>query len=143
MPRITRFFIKSGIIYFLFGISLSLIAELPSVQTGNLLLPVYWHMLVIGWITQVIMGVSLWMFPRKQRGKRKEDSIPAVASFWLLNSGLILRFCSEPFLTVFNDSAWVASITVTSSLLQASAFVFYAVEIWPRVRTKNIKKKKG
>lgn len=139
MPRITRLFIKSGIIYFLLGITLAFLAELPAVSTSALLLPVYWHMIVIGWITQVIMGVSIWMFPRKQRGKRKEETLPANAAFWCLNSGLLLRFLAEPFLPFFHSETWIVSVIVISSVLQISAVVFYTAEIWPRVRPKSVR----
>lgn len=143
MPRITRLFIKSGIIYFLIGIILALVAELPAVSTGALLLPVYWHMIVIGWITQVIMGVSIWMFPRKQRGKRKEETVAANTAFWCLNIGLILRFLAEPFLPFHTGELWMISIIVASSVLQVAAIGFYTAEIWPRVRAKPVRVKKS
>lgn len=139
MPRITRLFIKAGIIYFLLGIVLALIAELPAVSTGALLLPVYWHMIVIGWITQIIMGVSIWMFPRKQRGKRKEETFAANAAFWCLNIGLLLRFCTEPFLPFFFNEMWIVSVLIVSSVLQVAAIGFFIAEIWPRVRAKPVR----
>jgi len=142
MPRITRLFIKSGMIYFLAGIILALIAELPDVSTGNLLLPVYWHMIVIGWITQVIMGVSIWMFPRKQRGKRKEETFAANAAFWCLNIGLVLRFLAEPFLPFYFNESWIVLVIVLSSILQITAIGFYTAEIWPRVRPRPVRKGK-
>lgn len=104
MPPITRWFIKTAIVYLLAGIILAFVSELPTVNAGPLLLPVYWHMIIIGWITQVIMGVSIWMFPRKKRHRKKTQSFSAVAAFWTLNTGLILRFLSEPFLPLFTDS---------------------------------------
>lgn len=143
MPRITRLFIKSGIIYFLLGIGLAFIAELPAVSTGALLLPVYWHMIVIGWITQIIMGVSIWMFPRKQRGKRKEETIAANAAFWCLNAGLIVRFLAEPFVPFFVNETWIVVVIIVSSVLQMTAIGFYIAEIWPRVRAKPARKKRG
>lgn len=141
MPRITRLFIKAGIIYFLLGIVLAFIAELPAVSTGVLLLPVYWHMIVIGWITQIIMGVSIWMFPRKQRGKRKEETFAANAAFWCLNVGLLLRFFTEPFLPFFYNDMWIVSVIIVSSVLQVAAIGFFIAEIWPRVRAKPVRTK--
>lgn len=140
MPRITRLFIKSGMIYFLAGILLALIAELPDVSTGALLLPVYWHMIVIGWITQVIMGVSIWMFPRKKRGKRKEETFAANAAFWCLNIGLVLRFLAEPFLPFYFNESWIVLVIVLSSFLQIAAIGFYTAVIWPRVRPRPTRK---
>ena len=133
MPRITRWFIKSGMIYFMLGILLALISEFPAVDSGSLLLPVYWHMLVLGWITQIIMGVSIWMFPRRKRNRRKTETRKAFLAFWTLNAGLILRFTSEPFIQLFRNRVWMDGIVILSSLLLLAASLFYILEIWPRV----------
>src|SRR5690625_5236200 len=142
MPRITRLFIKSGIIHFLAASILALMAELPDDSTGTLLLPVYRHMIVIGWTTQVIMRVSIWIFPRKQRGKRKEETFAANAAFWCLNIGLVLRFLTEPFLPFYFNESWIVLVIVLSSLLQITAIGFYTAEIWPRVRPRPVRKGK-
>lgn len=143
MPRITRWFIKSGIIYLFAGITLAFFSELSFVQSGTLLLPVYWHMIVIGWITQIIMGVSLWMFPRKRRDRKKTETFSAVASFWSLNAGLILRFFSEPFLPFFTEHPMMILIISVSILLQVCGILFYVAEIWPRVQPKKKRKRRS
>ena len=137
MPAITRYFIKSGMIYFFMGIICAFIAELPFVRTGALLLPVYWHMLVIGWISQIIMGVSIWMFPRTKKQRQNIESFPAVASFWTLNAGLILRFMAEPFLPFF-QGVMMTTVILISTLLQFAAVILYLIEIWPRVQPRKI-----
>ncbi|MEX0662153.1 MAG: NnrS family protein [Balneolaceae bacterium] len=139
MPSVTRWFIKSGIVWFCIGVILAFVAELPSVQISALLLPVYWHMLVIGWITQVIMGVSVWMFPRKKRDRKKEQSRLAVGAFIALNSGLVVRFLSEPFLPLASGSL-VPIVVVLSAALQVLAFLLFVAEIWPRVQPKKKRK---
>lgn len=137
MPPITRWFIKSGMIYFILGITLAFVAELPFINTGVLLLPVYWHMLVLGWITQLIMGVSIWMFPRKKHQRKNIQTIPAVSAFWILNAGLALRFLSEPFIPLFKNDWWMKGVVILSSLLIFLAVSFYLTEIWPRVFSKK------
>jgi len=141
MPPITRWFIKSGMIWFCLGVVLAFVAELPSVQGRALLLPVYWHMLVIGWITQVIMGVSFWMFPRKKRNRKKEQSALAVGAFYLLNGGLVVRLSTEPFLPLFTESGILSGVVIFSAVLQVSAILLYIGEIWPRVQPKAKRKR--
>ncbi len=82
-------FIKIGLIYLLLGLFLAISMELPYLNRGQLLMPVYWHMIAIGWITQVIMGLSIWMFPRNKRGRIKTETFASFAAFWSLNSGSI------------------------------------------------------
>jgi formate-dependent nitrite reductase membrane component NrfD len=144
MPPVTRWFIKTGIIWFALGVTLALVAELPNVQGSALLLPVYWHMLVIGWITQVIMGVSIWMFPRKKRNRKKESSSLATGAYFLLNGGLIIRFLSEPFLPLVTNSDIVPVVVIVSGILQVAAIMLFIAEIWPRVQPKKkLKRKSG
>jgi len=141
MPKVTRWFIKAGILYFILGVLLAIVAELPAVNTRALLLPVYWHMLVIGWITQVIMGVSIWMFPRKQRDKKKRESVLCWLAFWLLNSGLVLRFLSEPFIPLVQNSFAITALVLISSVLQVFGILFYVAEIWPRLQSREKRKR--
>ena len=137
MPVITRLFIKAGIIYLILGILLAFISELPSAGFGHILLPVYWHMIVVGWITQIIIGVSFWMFPRASKGKRKTDSRIMFGSFYTLNAGLIMRFISEPFIPFLSDHQMVIWAVIISSFLQLIAIILFIIEIWPRIRGKS------
>jgi hypothetical protein len=142
MPPITRWFIKTGIFWFIIGMILAFLAELPILSTGALLLPVYWHMLVVGWITQIIIGVSIWMFPRKKRDRMKEQSKITVASFVLLNAGLVIRFLSEPFIPLLHGDFLISVSVIGSSLLQVLGILLYIIEIWPRLQPKSSRKKK-
>lgn len=141
MPPVTRWFIKSGMIWFILGVTLALITELPIGLSSSLLLPIYWHMLVLGWITQIIMGVSIWMFPRKKRNQRKNQSVLTIWVYFLLNGGLIVRFLSEPFLPFFANSTVVPTLVVVSGILQVAAIMLFIIEIWPRVQPKKNKSK--
>lgn len=133
MPKVTRWFIKAGILYFIAGVALALLSEVPGFTAAPLLLPVYWHMLVMGWITQVIMGVSIWMFPRKKRDRKKQESLLTWLAFWLLNVGLILRFSAEPFIPILQHSSTITAVILISSILQVLAVLAYIAEIWPRL----------
>lgn len=136
MPLSTRLFIKSGILYLIAGIILSFISEIPDLGLSPLLLPVYWHMIVVGWITQIIIGVSYWMFPRATKGKRNTDSKIILAVFITLNAGLLLRFIAEPFIPLISNNELIFWSIVISSILQLTAIILFIMEIWPRVRGK-------
>lgn len=138
----SRLFIKAGLLYLLGGMLLLLIDSLPGVATGVRLLPLYWHMIVIGWITQVIIGVSIWMFPARDRSQRGKPPPWGRTLFWMLNAGLVLRLVSEPFADAGWTSFWVSSALILSILLQTSALLLYAVTIWPRVQPKRSRKSK-
>lgn len=137
MPTTSRWFIKAGVIYFVLGITLVFLDEIPLMSSKLSLLPIYLHMLVMGWITQLIIGVSVWMFPRKHRDKKRRESILVWATFWTLNIGLILRFLSEPFIPLLKDSKVIQISIVASALLQWIAVILYTIEIWPRLQNRK------
>lgn len=141
MPTSTRWFIRMGIIYFILGVILAFLSEFNSFSDISLL-PVYWHMLILGWITQLIIGVSIWMFPRKHRDKKKRETILVWITFWALNIGLLLRFISEPIIHLYPENSWIEGILILSSLLQITAFLFYTAEIWPRLQSKKKRRSK-
>jgi len=139
---VTRWFIKAGIIYLTTGMLLLFIDSIPAIELQIQLLPVYWHMIVIGWITQIIMGVSIWMFPRKRRDRQNRESLLTWSIFGLLNAGLILRFVSELFLDRETGVSAVQWIILLSICLQLAAAALYVIEIWPCVQPKRKRKSK-
>ncbi|MCS6825747.1 MAG: hypothetical protein NZ553_03950, partial [Caldilinea sp.] len=66
MPPITRLFVKTSLVYLIasFGVGLFLalrpLVALPAPVNG--LTPVYFHLFMVGWVMQLIVGVAYWMF---------------------------------------------------------------------------------
>jgi len=139
MPRITRVFIKTGMIYFLASLAVGVIIEINSISLP-VLYPLFWHMLMLGWITQIIFGVSLWMFP----GRTREEGFRAQMKGWityiLLNLGVVLRIIAEPMLSYSNQPVWQILI-IASTLLQMGAAIAYVIEMWPRIQSKKQRRK--
>jgi hypothetical protein len=67
MPTITRTLIKTALGYVLIGMLLSLLGFIHLAWPRHPLLaylqPTALHLIVVGWLTQLIFGVALWMFP--------------------------------------------------------------------------------
>lgn len=146
MPRITRVFIKTGLICFLLSLLLGVALEIEFLNAPSLV-PLFWHLLMVGWITQIIFGVSLWMFP----GRTRDEGFAAQKWGWLtylfLNTGLFLRIIAEPWLNSSEALIWDILIVV-SAATQALAAIAYTIEMWPRIQSKeqrlrNRKKKRN
>lgn len=99
MPTLSRWFIKIGMLYFLVGITMAslLLAQPIMGWSSNLqvLRPVYLHFLFIGWVTQLIMGVGYWMFP-----KYTKDNPQSGLGWTLALASLCLLFADWSF--IFN-----------------------------------------
>ncbi len=139
MPRLARLFIKTGLIYFLVSLLLGLAAEFKWLTFPGIT-PLFWHLLMVGWITQIIFGVSMWMFP----GRTKEEGFWPQKWGWLtfilLNMGLICRMIAEPASYTSSAALWTILI-VTSAVGQLAAAVTYTIELWPRIQSKEQRRK--
>ena len=139
MPRISRTFVKSGMVFFALSMVASLLIEFDAGLPG--LIPLFWHMLMVGWITQIIFGVSIWMFP----GRNREEGFTAQLWGWLtflfLNAGLILRIIAEPMAGTDSEGIWNV-LLVCSAVFQVIAVGCYIVEMWPRILSKKQQREK-
>lgn len=139
MPALTRWFIKSALLYLAAALLLALVLALP--HTINLPLfirfmnPAYFHLFLVGWVTQMIFGVIYWMFPIITRAQPRGNERLGWASYILLNAGLLLRVTGEPLVGV-RAEAGLGWLLVLSALLQWLAAVVFVVLAWPRVKEK-------
>jgi hypothetical protein len=140
MPPIARRFIKAAFLYFVIAFLLGALMMLDRWLNFSRWLKVVYlgqlHLLVVGWLTQLAIGVAYWMFPRlrKEQDPRPRGS-EAQAGFVLisLNAGLLLRFLLEPFY-LMGPQPWLAALLALSGILQAAAAVGFGLLIWARIR---------
>lgn len=134
MPDVTRLYVHTAWLYFLFGV-LSGAAFLAyyGVTGGRAPYPLvvaHAHALLVGWAAQWVMGIAYWMYPRPPGTKARPR--PARVAFVLLNIGLLLRLVFEP-LGLFLVNPLQGPALVVSALLQAMAAVLFVGSIWERI----------
>ncbi|MFW5968096.1 MAG: hypothetical protein ACOCV2_11290, partial [Persicimonas sp.] len=67
MPTVNRIFLKLALLYFVAALACAVWMAWSGGATGARLLPTYLHLFTVGWITQMIIGVALWLFPKWTR----------------------------------------------------------------------------
>lgn len=136
MPRLTRYFIKTAMIYLAAALLLGAILASRSLVTlpplFNAMGPVYFHAFLVGWITQLIFGVAFWMFPVLNKERPRGSERLGWASFILLNTGLALRVVAEPLNGLRPQTIW-GWLLVLSSLLQWLGGLCFVINSWGRV----------
>ena len=132
MPPLAGWYVKTSLAYLgaalLVGV---LMVGWPLLHAGapaGALWPTYLHLLVVGWLTQLIFGVAFWLFPRHSRERPYGYVAPAWAAYVLLNAGLLLRAVAEPALAWSAAPAWRWSLAA-SALLQALGVLLFVVYI--------------
>ena len=130
MPPITRWFVKFSLVYFVAALG----GSVWQAAGGPFwLTPIIIHLLVVGWVTGMIFGVAYWMFPKYSVEQPRGVDGLAVASFVLLNLGLLLRIAAEPVQTT-HPSAVAGWTLVVSAALQWLGALAFVVNTWPRVK---------
>lgn len=137
MPLITRVYIKAALIYLAAALLAAGLQALGSVPGAPGLLsalsPVQIHLFLVGWITLLIFGVVIWMFPKYSMQKPRGHEPLAWTALALLNIGLLLRVVGEPMLSEQPGTAWGA-VLAASAALQWIAGILLVIYTWSRVK---------
>lgn len=134
MPPLTRWMIKTSLVYLVLALLAGLWQALGPLVGGVVpgLFPVYFHLLVVGWLTLLIFGVAYWMFPKYSREQPRGREWLAWTVYALLNIGLLLRAVAEP-LNTGGGNLWGWALVV-SALLQWLAGLLFVINTWPRIK---------
>jgi hypothetical protein len=137
MPTLSRWFIKLGMLYFVGGLTMAalLLAQPVMGWSASLqvLRPVYLHFLFIGWVTQIIMGVGYWMFPKYSKEKPRGRDWLGWAVLVLLNIGMVLRAVGEPAV-VLAPQAGLGWMLAAASLFLLLAGWGFIINTWGRIK---------
>ena len=135
----TRWFNRIGMIYLvaalLVGALLTVSPRLglpaPFLRLG----PVYFHLFLVGWVTQLIMGTVHWLFPGV-RAARAQTATLGWVTLVFLNAGLLLRALAEPLSGAQVGGLW-GWLLVMSAVLQWLAGLAFVIFVWPRARERR------
>lgn len=133
MPTLTRWFLRAAMLYLVAALGLGIYMAAPGspILFGPWFAP-YIHFLVLGWATQMIFGVGLWMFPRRKPLDLAATPWLDWLCFWSLNVGLVARAIAEPIVAQ-RRSEGAAAVLIMSAVLQLVAVAAFVVLAWPRV----------
>src|SRR5512135_2779434 len=138
MPTLTRWFIKTSFVY----LALALLAGLWLAAQALFSLPpigelfsIYIHLLVFGWLTQLVFGVVFWMFPKYSSARPRGSETLGWWTYGLLNAGLVIRAIAEPA-QALQPNALTGWTLVASAALQFLSGLTFVLNSWKRVRLK-------
>ena len=148
MPRTSRVLVKASILYLGLGAVLGALLLvnrwLPLSPKIVLLKVSHVQVLLVGWLTQLIVGVAWWLFPPLprhsdaeqpvRRGQIQRGSEPLFwATFVCLNAGVLARAIFDP-LYGWTQIPFFQALSGLSGLLLLAAAVLFVANMWRRTR---------
>jgi hypothetical protein len=134
MPTLTRWSVKASLISLVLGLITGVLQQIPGIKTTGIF-PVYLHLLTFGWLTQLIFGIAIWMFPVYSKEHPRGPEWLGWGMFFALNAGLLLRLIFEP-LQGISPSALGGWMLVIAAVFQWLAGIAFIANVWTRVRGK-------
>lgn len=137
MPPLTRWFIKTGFIHLMaaliVGVAQVAPAAVPALPALRGFGPVYFHLFLVGWVTQMIFGVIYWMFPIETKARPRGRLWMGWLSYGLLNGGLWLRVAIEPLPSEVLGQGW-GWLLLVSAVAQWLGITLFTLLAWPRIK---------
>ena len=127
MSKITVWFIRCAIIYFLLAILLGIHMSMNSAIYPWI--PIHAHFNLLGWMSMMIYGVGYHILPRFS-GKPLFSDALANAQLWLSNIGLI-GMAAGWFV---KSHGGTNTVLLVFSLLEALSVVFFAVNMFKTIK---------
>lgn len=143
-----RYFIKTAISFLILGLLSGLymiaVKYLFNQSYPYSLISAHAHIILIGFVMMMIMGVAIWFFPRAEKNDKKYNPDLILIVYGMMTISTFLRFASEITNAYLNDPI-SGKIVFTSSAGQVLAFILFFYSIWGRIRPigSHIREAKG
>lgn len=132
-----RYFIKTSIIFLVLGVFSGLYMAFNKyiTQTGYTqeMISAHTHIILVGSVMMMIMGVALWFFPRPEKGDKKYKPTLILVIYWLMTSSTLLRYLLQ-VINAFIYIEWVSKFVFIFSSLQVISMIMFFYSIWGRIR---------
>lgn len=143
-----RYFIKTSIIFLITGILTGLYMSINMhLHFGGYspeIVSAHTHIILVGSVMMMIMGVALWFFPRPEKEDKKYNPGMILFTYWIMTASTALRFACE-LVNSFIEIRTIEVFITIFSFFQVLAIILFFYSIWGRIRSvgSHIRESKG
>jgi cbb3-type cytochrome oxidase subunit 1 len=136
LPLVRRY-IKTSFVFLALGLLLggwiSLSQFVLGVYPPRLYITAHAHLLLVGFMLMIVMGVATWMFPRPARDDLRYRPGLAEAVYWVMTLSTALRAAAE-ILAPWSEGPALRSAIALGGLGQLVGATLFVLNMWPRIR---------
>ena len=137
MTPLVRRYVKTSFVFLVAGLLLGGWIVVGEFVMGRypprLFITAHVHLLLVGFMLMLVMGVATWMFPRPARDDARYRPELAEAVYWIMTLATLVRAAAE-----LTAPYWLAApprlAIALGGLGQIAAAALFVVNMWPRVR---------
>ncbi len=137
MPPLIRRYIKTSFVFLLAGLLLGAYVIVGQFVFGayppRLFITAHVHLLLVGFMLMIVMGVATWMFPRPARDDARYRPELAEAVYWMMTLATGVRTAAE-LLASFSPSPALRIAIALGGLGQVAGTILFVLNMWTRVR---------
>jgi hypothetical protein len=137
VPPLIRRYIKTSFVFLLAGLLLGGWITVGQFVFGvyppRLLVTAHVHLLLVGFMLMIVMGVATWMFPRPARDDVRYRPELAEAVYWTMTTATALRAIAE-IAGGFAPAPALRLAIAAGGVGQLIASALFVVNMWRRVR---------
>ena len=137
MTPLVRRYIKTSFVFLLAGLLLggwSIVAEFVIGRyPPRLFITAHVHLLLVGFMLMMVMGVATWMFPRPAKDDTRYRPELAEAVYWVMTVATAVRAAAELLVGVSPAPALRLAIAA-GGLGQLLGTLLFVLNMWRRVR---------
>ena len=137
--RYQRWMIKTSLIYLFLGLLIGLLtflsSRIPELAWVSSWRTVHVHLILMGSVIQIIMGVALWMFPRRKEPPGWTTEREGMTLYVGFNAGTVVRSLFEPF---WQSGLFPYLLTLGGMVLQILSLVYFLILVFQRIRAPSV-----
>jgi heme/copper-type cytochrome/quinol oxidase subunit 1 len=141
MPPLIRRYIKTSFAFLITGLILGGYITVGQFLLGTypprLVTTAHVHLLLVGFMLMMVMGVATWMFPRPARDDARYRPELAEAVYWVMTVATALRAIAE-LLAGWSAPPVLRVLVAVGGLGQLLGAALFVVNMWTRVRMPTI-----
>jgi cbb3-type cytochrome oxidase subunit 1 len=137
VPPLVRRYIKTSFVFLALGLLLGgwiVVAEFVAGDyPPRILITAHVHLLLVGFMLMIVMGVATWMFPRPARDDVRYRPGLAEAVYWVMTAATAVRAAAEVASGVAGTPA-LRVVVAAGGLGQLAGALLFVINMWARVR---------